>query len=272
MKPDFKKKLKLTNRKAFSLVEMLVVVGIIAVLVGLTIPAINALQKSYDSTGADSMISAALATARTLAISNHNYVGVRFQKAWKSTDDPNKADQYMIFIIYQLYDSSHNLSDWFHSIEGYKPIKLPANTGVMDMKLGDTADITSDNQINETKELIDTTSFSIVFSPAGKLVISDVQICNVDCLRDIPSQPQISSDVVFNKKAQVQSGVAMFLQDDYHTSPNDWELDKEKSRNKFIIYDRQKFDMLATSQRYSKYLKNLQFIFINPYTGQIIEK
>jgi prepilin-type N-terminal cleavage/methylation domain-containing protein len=257
-------------KKGFSLVEMLVVIGIIAILVGLTIPAINALQKSYDSTGADSMISAALSTARTLAISNHNYAGVRFQKAWKSTDDPNKADQYMIFIIYEEPKNMTNLTDAFRAVEGYKPIKLPANIGVMDMKLGDAANITSDAQINETKELIDTTSFSIVFSPAGKLVINDVQTRNKDG-RTITYSPA-SDDSVFNNKSQVNSGIAMFLQDDYANPPDDWGLDKEKSRNKFVIYDRQKFNTIVPSQRYSKYLKDLQYVFVNPYTGQLIEK
>jgi prepilin-type N-terminal cleavage/methylation domain-containing protein len=197
MNSVLKKKRNLKNNAAFSLVEMLVVVGIIAVLIGLTIPAINALQKSYDSTGAESMISAALSTARTLAISNHNYAGVRFQKAYNS--DPNKADQYMIFIVYEESKNMGNLTDAFRAIEGYKPVKLPANIGVMDMKLGDKANIVSDVNINETKELIDTTTFSIVFSPAGKLVINDVQTRNKD------GQPSGtgSNDMVFNTLAKI---------------------------------------------------------------------
>ncbi|MGD0785791.1 MAG: prepilin-type N-terminal cleavage/methylation domain-containing protein [Sedimentisphaerales bacterium] len=257
-------------KKAFSLVEMLVVVGIIAVLVGFTIPAINALQKSYDSTGADSMISAALATARTLAISNHNYAGVRFQKAWKSTDDPNKADQYMIFIIYTEPKKMGNLTDAFRAIEGYKPVKLPANIGVMDMKLGCSSDaaINLDSLINEAKELIDTTSFSIVFSPAGKLVICDVQTRNKDGKN---YNDNSSTDNVFNIAANVNNDTALFIQDDPESNTPDG-LDKEKSRNKFVIYDRQRFNTIATSQRYSRYLKDLQYVFVNPYTGQLIEK
>src|SRR4030043_528748 len=66
----------------FSLIEMLVVIGIVAILVALSIPAINVMQRSFNSTGAESMISAALATARTLAISKGQYAGVRFQKAY----------------------------------------------------------------------------------------------------------------------------------------------------------------------------------------------
>ena len=236
-------------KKAFSLVEMLVVVGIIAVLVGFTIPAINALQKSYDSTGADSMISAALATARTLAISNHNYVGVRFQKACKSTDNVIKAAQYMIFIKYEEPKNMGNVTDAFCAIEGYKPIKLPENIGVMDMTT-----INSDAIINNDPNILDATAFSIIFSPAGKLVIHLVQT------RYFNNTP----DDVINIQTVVDAGNAMFVEDS--TSKN------ESSRNNFVIYDCGKFSQLNPATRYLTYLKDLKKTYVNPYTGQLIEK
>jgi hypothetical protein len=63
----------------------------------------------------------------------------------------------------------------------------------------------------------------------------------------------------------------LFIQDDPENNTPDG-LDKEQSRNKFIIYDRQQFNTLAPFQRYSGYLKDLQYVFVNPYTGQLIEK
>ena len=235
-------------KKGFSLVELLVAMGIVALLVGLSVPAINALQKSYDSTGADSMISAALSTARTLAISNHNYAGVRFQKA----GDPNnavKADQYMVFMIYEEPKNMGNLTDAFRAIEGYKPIKLPANIGVIDM-----TNVTLDTDINGDIKLFNAATFSIIFSPAGKLVIHLVQTRSYKNLNS-----------VFNTDPNVGNGTAMFVQDNA----------QEASRSKFVIYDRSRFDTLAPSERYSKYLGDLKInhsIFINPYTGQLIEK
>ena len=247
--------------------ELLVVITIVASLVALAIPAINAMQKSFNSTGAEGMVSAALATARTLAISNHRYAGVRFQKA----GDPNnasKADQYMIFIIND--EDMGTLTDAFRAIEGYKPIKLPENIGVMDMKLGvGSTDITSDGQINDRKKLIDTTAFSIIFSPAGKLVIHDVQTRNKDG-KDYNDTPG-SKDDVFNIKTNVNNGIGMFIQDDDETPTPDG-LDKEQSRNKFVIYDCGRFSKLDANKRHSGYLKDLKFIYINAYTGELIGK
>ncbi len=260
-------------KKGFSLVEMLVVVGIIAVLVGLTIPAINALQKSYDSTGADSMISAALATARTLAISNHNYAGVRFQKAYNKKG-PLEADQYMIFIVY----AGHDVTNWdcgFIAKEGYKPIKLPANIGVMD-KMVRTSHTTTSKHCDQVSEnslvaanltddvnITDTSAFSIVFSPAGKLVIYVVRC------RDNDYTAANIKDDVFNTQNNVElSQIGMFIEDDCDTIG----LGVENSRTKFVIYDRDKFKTMTTATQRGDYISGLKPMYINPYTGQIIEK
>ncbi len=287
-------------KNAFSLIELLVVIVIIATLVALAIPAINAMQKSFASTGAESMIGTALSTARTLAISNNQYAGVRFQKAGDpNANDTLKADQYMIFIIYDKKKT--DLVDGFVAVEGYRPIKLPSNIGVMDMKLGvGTADVNSNTDIDTNEELMDTTAFSIIFSPTGKLITRDVRIRNKDGIPDTEARRlNPSSDDVFNKKGDVDkktpalvamvmgNETGMFYQDDYFgaslsgsdtptypdvAGPNpNLGLGQEQSRNKFVIYNRDKFRKLDPGQRYTQYLGNLPMVYINAYTGEIIK-
>ena len=87
-------------KNAFSLVEILVVMGIIAVLVTIAVPAVRIVMASCQSTGAEYMISSALSTARSIAAKEHRYAGIRFQMAY----DANKPfildrPQYMIFIV-----------------------------------------------------------------------------------------------------------------------------------------------------------------------------
>jgi prepilin-type N-terminal cleavage/methylation domain-containing protein len=268
------------RKSAFSLIEMLVVLAIIAMLVVLAIPGINAMQKSFNSTGAEGMISAALATARTLAISNQQYAGVRFQKA----GDPNnalKVDQYMIFIIFD----SNKKTSWvcgFLAVEGYKPIKLPENIGVVDkmvrteydsspnpcdqiherqLAIADLDDSgTNLDPDNNNRNITDISTFSIVFSPAGKLVSHEIRCGGEN-----------SNDDIFNTKNNVEKNppVGMFIQDDF----DDYGIGVEMSRTKFVIYDRAKFEkMAATGNQRWNYLSELKSIYVNPYTGELIKK
>jgi len=278
------RKRKQKRKSAFSLIEMLVVLAIIAMLVVLAIPGINAMQKSFNSTGAEGMISAALSTARTLAMSHQQYAGVRFQKA----GDPNnalKADQYMIFIIYEE-PAKITIVDGFRAVEGYKPIKLPENIGVVDKMVrtnNGTSEVAARCENANEMELIendldasilnrtitDTSAFSIVFSSAGKLVIHDVRTRNKN--GDYrPTTPVLSGyDDVFNSPENITvNNTGQFVQDDYAH----FGLGGEKSRREFYIYDKEKFEKMTTSSQRMAYLNGLKPVYVNPYTGELIKK
>ncbi len=256
------------RKTGFTLAEMLVTIGVVALLMGLSMPAMRMMVSSMSTTGgATSMISAALASARAIAAKEQRYAGVRFQKVYQP-DGPHVADQYMIFII---HDPSLTWANSFRVVEGLKPIKLPEGMGVMDLRIranivsaSDTSDlpISLDTDIDQDSELRDTAAFSIIFSPSGKLVIHKVRIDNIG-----------AGDTVFNTQAKVKNKppTGMFFRDD----DANLGLGAELSRNNFVIYDRTRFKpFFQKGIAYSKYLELLKLdtIYINPYTGTMIEK
>ncbi len=230
--------------------------AVMMVLAVMTVPATKALMKSFEtSAGVKTLISAVLCNARAIAAKEQRYAGVRFQQDLK-------GNQYMIFIVHD--PTLKPLANGFRAVDGKKPIKLPANIGVMNLytrlNLVDESDpadqaIAADVDIDVAEEVMDTTTFSIVFSPVGKLVVHDVRVHN-----------RISADDVFNAMANVDMGVGMFYQDDYANKG----LGQEPSRKWFVIYDKKAFDAVRTSQRWSDYLTDLDKVYVNPRTGEVI--
>ncbi|UCC22774.1 MAG: hypothetical protein JSW23_01520 [Planctomycetota bacterium] len=276
-----------SRQSAVTLTEMTVVVAAVALLVVFGLPAIRTFISSFESEGgARTLISAALASARAIAAREQHYVGIRFQKAYHPRD-PLEAAQYMIFIIHDQPNTK--LANGFRAIEGIEPIKLPDSVGVMDLIVVERSGsrpnvvckderIKSSSDIDDERELIDTTSFSIVFSPSGKLVKHVVETSNRDGIRQ-PRTKLDSMDSVFNGEDNIRdNSIGMFVQDDYFKeSPPDLGLGPECGRNSFVIYDRDEFkDVLrsATAWRRAEYLVDLEksMIYINPYTGTLINK
>ncbi len=257
------------KQSGVTLMEMTVVVAAVALLAVLGLPAISAFVNSLVSSGpTKAMISAALSSARAIAAKEHRYAGIRFQKAY-DPKGPLEAPQYMVFIVHD-FDKT-GLENGFRAVEGLEPIKLPEAVGVMDLryrtnssaKYSGDAPIVEDDDIDEPNELRDTTTFSIIFSPSGKLVVHDVRVRNRDGKTN-------SKDDIFNTKPNVEDEkIAMFYQDDY----TNLGLGQEASRNSFIIYERDKFRAAFEKGRaWTDYLQNLDAIYINPYIGTIIEK
>jgi len=251
------------KQAGLTLIEMTVVIVAIAVLTTLGLPAMRAFVNSMESSGgAQCMISASMASARAIAAKEQKYAGIRFQNKYQ---EDGKGCQYMIFIVHDFENT--NLASGFRAVEGMQPIKLPENVGVMDLKINDNEKIDSDSELENEDDLTDTTSFSILFSPSGKLVIHDVRIRNKDGIKD-PKTIDESKDDIFNSEDNIKkNNVGMFYQDDYA----ELGLGQETSRDSFIIYNRVEFERVNKDRRWSDYIKDLKVLRINSYTGTIIE-
>ena len=241
---------KKPRHSGLTLTETIVVISIVAVFTVLGLPAIRAFVRSIESEGGTkAMISASLSSARAMAAQKQRYAGVRFQNKYQPD---GKGCQYMIFIVQDPKIMAYG----FRAVEGIAPMKLPDSVGVMEV-------VGCDSDIDDATKLANKTTFSVIFSPSGKLVIHDVQTRNRNGQTN-----NSSKDDIFNTQSNVQNGIGMFYQDDY---PSDG-FDKESSRNSFRIYDKTVFDKVNPLTRYTDYLRTLDVIYINPYTGTIINK
>ncbi len=274
---------KVRAKSGITLTEMVVVIAIISLLVTLGLPAVHVFLKSFESQGGGlSMISAALSSARAIALKEQHYAGIRFQQDLA-------GNQYIVFIIHDFERTG--LNPGFRAVERLKPVKLPESLGVMDLMVRinhGTHWTDAEELLNEplgaaylddanpgnlgpdrkNKYITDASSFSIVFSPRGKLIMRGVRVRN----RDGIYQPnngtsnKISMDSIFNSPDNITNyGVGMFIQDDYA----ELGLGAESGQNKFVIYDKIRFDKLGATERFN-YLRSLELIYINPYTGTII--
>lgn len=263
------------KQSGLTLPEMAVVIATIALLVGFALPAIRALVNSFETqSGAKTMISAALASARAVAAKEQRYAGVRFQQ-------DSAGNQYMVLITHEEPSKMGNLTIGFRAVEGVKPIRLPDTVVVMDLRynpglLNPAGDgvVDSDIEIDNDNVFRDTTSFSIIFSPSGKLVIHNVRVRNRDGRTEGTETPGISRDDIFNTLTKITSPadpVGRFIQDDYPAMG----LGAESSRNSFVIvYEKDKLQQARKAgAAWSGYLKQTapDRVYINAYTGTIIE-
>ncbi|MBL7143315.1 MAG: prepilin-type N-terminal cleavage/methylation domain-containing protein [Phycisphaerae bacterium] len=271
------------TKTGFTLTEMVVVLATMSLLVAFGLPVMRMIRESFESkTGGKSMISAALSSARAIAAKEQHYAGIRFQR-------DSAGNQYMIFIIHDFEKTG--LNPGFRAVQNLKPTKLPDSMGVMDSMVRinhgtnwTDAEKILDEPLNaayfdntnpqnlgpdqKNRYITDTSSFSIVFSPNGKLIMHNVRVRNRDGIYqpDNGRPNKISMDSIFNSPQNITThGVGKFIQDDYA----ELGLGAESSRNSFVIYDKIRFDKLNAIEKFN-YLSSLEPVYINPYTGTII--
>ena len=270
--------MKLYERQTgFTITELLVVIGIIALMGTLAIPATVAMVESHRRTAARNLIRTALAQARAHAAQSQKYTGVRFQydaAGWKN------GRQYMVLIEHNqtyYYPPSgpiDSLPDCYIAVSNAKPLALPNGMGVIALDTinpdpsfeADNNNNLDDDEVYNDGGILKASTFSIIFSPTGQLVVKDVKVYNRD-----------QYDNIFGSEANSANKDVLFSYDN-HWSPSGsvgaapW-CESENSTTGLYIFETSRMAEVNPAARYSEYVRTLKKpLLINIYTGQLIDE
>src|ERR1017187_10087812 len=89
-----------TDDAAFTLIELLVVIGIIIVMISVMAPAVKSMMRNNSRSQAVNMIRVNLATARSIAISQHRQAGLGFfEESSTYAPSPNTGQTAMQLMV-----------------------------------------------------------------------------------------------------------------------------------------------------------------------------
>lgn len=160
---------KMRHSGAFTLVEMLVVIGIIILIASISLPTIINIFRSGADSQAYNVVTAQLAAARSLAIVSSSYAMVHFQPADNTTDSNIKdTTDWCAVMIYKNIGSAQNPNCKFVLADGYTPRRMPGSMGFGEIS-------NSFVSVNAYQDAVtnnsgkDFMTFNVIFSPRGQV-------------------------------------------------------------------------------------------------------
>jgi prepilin-type N-terminal cleavage/methylation domain-containing protein len=123
---------------AFTLIELLVVIFIIAILAGLTIPAIKNMSKSTDQAQAANLVRSLITNARAIALAQHRQAGVVFFNETPDNSLPVNGSQTAMQIFVEDYNQAQYAPDPRNTVFiEYSSLRLYLPAGVKIAALND---------------------------------------------------------------------------------------------------------------------------------------
>ncbi|MBN1765613.1 MAG: prepilin-type N-terminal cleavage/methylation domain-containing protein [Sedimentisphaerales bacterium] len=277
----------------FTLVEMLVVIGIALILAALVVPNAPTVIRSHKMSAAQNLIKNALAQAQGHASKFQKYAGVRFQYQVKYTGNVSNwsarsvTDWEMVRQYLVLIESDPNPVDGsnrFAAVDNAKPVPLPKGIGAISAEvdmLGDT--YLDENTSGDSRYcLLGATTFSIIFSPSGQIVTQTLRVGPrpVDLA---PRDPIFGdSDVFYSYLSSAVNTQPPFLlfKDNYGlshiTNSEEW-CNVEMSTAGLYLFEESALYEADPAFRYSQCIYNhdssesVEQMVLNLYTGGVLE-
>ena len=254
------------RQSGFTLIEIMVVVGIVMLLAIATVPNMAGMIRSHRISAAKNLVRAALTQAQGHAAKNQKYAGVRFQF---DRDGWELGRQYVVLIE---SENEPSYTDRFIAVRNAKPVTLPRGIGLLSNNLDINGDSFVDNNDLDTNvRLLNATTFSILFSPTGQLLTKTV---NLRRKHDYDSSGNPIEDRIIHYANMVNNGYSLLYCDDEYnggTLVTPWCVN-ESSATGLYIYETDAMSELEFDNRYDGYVSTLEPTIINMYTGTIIEE
>jgi len=242
------------RKSGFTLIELVVVIGVIASAMALAIPSMMAMFSSGADKQAYNLLAAQMTVARAVAIENGTYAGVHVQM--DNNTDQYKQDCYSMVMV------MNENSGKFEAADGFFPEPMPGKMafGQVNSRFASGSTYTA-GAFDDGTELTDFTTFTIVFSSDGKLA---KQISHGGDIIDVKFK---TSEAVFSgtgKKKIWNSDAADYDPDGGTTG--------EQGATVITMFNYTEFIGEDEADR-ADYLDDYgQFLPTNYYTGQLFQR
>lgn len=216
---DFSGVRRRRSLRSFSLIELLIVIGVMLALVAVTLPAFRSLKDSMRQSGGKNAVSAALNTARALAMREGRDVAAMFK-----FDVTSRVCSIELLVLDSTVDDSglKSAASVFVPIEGHAPIELPEGAGVFGYGFGSSRGSSSNEQNwyadlgllypvrnTETRQddpwLFPRTD-PLVFGERGKLTTRDVEFLDTFIVRFSPDGTVVTNAEELGSSARGGNG------------------------------------------------------------------
>lgn len=254
-------------RRAFTLIELIVVIGIMVLLAGLAVPAYNAMLKGNDLSQAETMMAGYIASARFTAM-NSGYV-----TALVFYEDPTVPDRTAVIMLRKSLKQPYIYSQYKDYLFEPRPnqrvdylprgIRVAAMTGYSDTNtdaiFGDTSDSTTAPNPFRLR--------AVVFNPDGSLLMTNGL-----------AYDNSSAEINANPTKKTYATIAPYW--NFNTNPkyNDTAavVNTYCSTSALVVYNGTEFSKqgfsgaTADEDRRNWLMKNCSVVVINPANGSLL--
>lgn len=264
-------------RAGFSLIELMVVIALILLISGATLPSIITIFNAGAEAQAYNLLTAQLTAARALAIQEATYTAVHVQRVAAGDADATYLSHmtdtfYSAVMIYADPDETDNNHDrYFQLADGFTPRKLPGAAA-----FGEIDAAAPGYKSLAQADLEDFTTLSIVFSPNGSVVRN---VAGGDIVFRTPSEMatlpgSIDADPIFENVA-ADDETKLWNPDvaNRDTDGGTPSLDGEPGTTAVVVFDFPALRAIPAAGTRDDYLdQNARLVPVNIHTGQLFER